>query len=172
MSVLLVGAGGALADALIARLVGEGDEVRVVEDDDRGAARWRALGAFVARGTPDDFDLVERAAQSARTIVVLSPEIPLAPVLQGATAARVDRIVVCGAGARSAAGPLEEAALDHVVLDVPQGSAWRRRRAVAPAALAEAIDAADDLAGSPRLVLDLGHADAWRALGLTPPDSL
>ena len=48
-----------------------------------------------------------------------------------------------------------------VVVGVPG-----RRGTIDPARVAEAIDAADDLAGNPRLELDLGTPDAWRALRL------
>lgn len=168
MSVLLVGAAGELAEVLIARLVEQGDEVRVVEDDDGRGSKWRALGAYVARGTPDDFDLIERAAQNVRTLVVLGrPD--LGPILSGATAASVERIVCAGARSESDVAALGEAKLDYVILETPGRSRWRRGSGVSSGAIAEAIDAADDLAGHPRLVLDLGDTGAWPALGLAPP---
>jgi hypothetical protein len=166
VSVLLIG-GGALTSAVIERLVGAGDEVRVIEPDPARGEGLRALGAFVALGSPDDFDLVERAAQNVRTIVVLV-DLDLEPVVRGASAARVDRVVVVG-GSSATPGPLEEAAIDYVVLRVPPPRLLRGPR-VSEEAVAEAIDAADDMAGDPRLVVDLGTAEGWRSLGLAPPE--
>ncbi len=42
----------------------------MIEADEPAADRWRSLGAHVASGPQWDADLVERAAQNVRTIVV------------------------------------------------------------------------------------------------------
>jgi uncharacterized protein YbjT (DUF2867 family) len=167
VSILLIGAEGDLGEAVVTRLVDQGDEVRVIEPDGRAAGRWRALGAHVAAGSPDDADLVERAAQNVRTVVVLNDH-EAEPILRGARAARVGRLVVC-TGARYrhdlAAGDFE-----YVVLTVPR-TRFGRRPALSPGALAAAVDAADDLAGRPRMSVDLGDPSGWRRLGLDPPAS-
>lgn len=165
MSVLVVGARGDAGKAVVARLVDQGDDVRVIEPDETAAARWRALGAFVARGTPDDADLVERAAQSVRTVIVLGAA-DLGPVVTGAAAAGVGRLVVC-VRRRDEVDP---AALspEVVALLIP-ATRVTRRPAISAERLAEAIDAADDLAGAPRMVVDLGASEGWRRLGLQSP---
>jgi hypothetical protein len=169
MSVLVIGGRDATADAVVRRLVGEGDEVRVIEDDAGRGDELRALGAFVARGDAGDFDLVERAAQNVRTVVVLGAGWELEPILRGARAAAVDRIVWCGTRGAVDPGVLEAGGFDYVLMHVPPPARWRRAPRIPEDALADAISAADDLAGNPRLVLDLASADAWSALGLAPP---
>ena len=165
MSILLVGADGDVGEAVVARLVQQGDEVRVIETDERASDRWRALGAHVARGAADDADLVERAAQNVRTVVVLG-EIDVRPVVQGAAAAGVDRLVLTRPAGD--ATDVADCGLDYVVLVVPR-TRLVRRRAVAAGALAEAIDAADDLAGNPKIVVDLGTDRGRSDLGLDAP---
>ena len=164
MSILVVGPAGETGEAVIGRLVDQGDEVRVIEPDEAAADRWRALGAFVARGAADDADLVERAAQNVRTVVVLRTA-DLGPVVGGATSAGVGRVVVCVRGPED----VDPATLsaDVVALVVPS-TRVTRRPAIPAARLAEAIDAADDLAGNPRMVVDLGTDAGWRQLGLEP----
>jgi uncharacterized protein YbjT (DUF2867 family) len=165
VSILLVGADGAVGDAVVERLLDQGDEVRIVEPDAAAAEHWRALGAYVAFGSPDDSDLVERAAQNVRTIVVLS-ELEGEPILTGALAAGVGRLVFCvHDGGKHEVGGKD---VDFVVLVVPR-TRFARRPAIAPSALAEAIDAADDLAGHPRIYVDLGNETGWRELGLDAP---
>ena len=167
MSVLIVGAEGEVGEAVIARLVEQGDEVRVIEPDERAGERWRALGAHVATGSPGDADLVERAAQNVRTLVALR-ELDYAPLVQGAVAAGVGRFVVAAEG--SDRFGLEDVDVEFVILLVAQ-SPFRRRPSLAPAALALAVDAADDLAGAPRIYVDLRVGEGWRRLGLDPPAS-
>jgi Trk K+ transport system NAD-binding subunit len=165
MSVLVVGAAGEVGEAVVARLIEQGDEVRVIEPDGAAAEHWRALGAHVAAGDPADADLVERAAQNARTIVALA-DTDIEPLVQGAIAARVERVVLCvhDHGPHVVAG----SDLDFVALVVPR-TRFARRAAVSPQALAEAVDAADDMAGNPRMFVNLGDAAGWRALGLEAP---
>jgi uncharacterized protein YbjT (DUF2867 family) len=70
MAVLLVDVTGDLASLLVSRLVSLSDDVRVVEDDPDAGRKWRRLGAHIARGDSTDADLIERAAQGVRTVVV------------------------------------------------------------------------------------------------------
>jgi hypothetical protein len=63
---------------------------------------------------------------------------------------------------------LDASAFDYVVLRAPRRSRWRRTPTLTPADLADAVNAADDLAGDPRLDIDLASAEGWRALGLDP----
>jgi hypothetical protein len=172
LSVLLVGGEGALAEEVVRRLVSAEDEVRVIEQDPEAASRWRSLGAHVALGSAADPDLVERAAEYARTVVVFDrgPEWRqevLAAVLEGAGSARV---VLCSESAdERIAAALAESGFDHIVLRTRRRSRWPLRTVTVSAQdLAEAVDAADDLAGNPRLDLDLGSPEGWRALRLAP----
>jgi uncharacterized protein YbjT (DUF2867 family) len=177
VSVLLVAPAGETGDAVVSRLLEAGDEVRVVSPPSDEAERWRARGAHIARGDPRDPDLIERAAQTARSIVTFDdgyggPEI-LEAALEAAVGAGVERIIVCSSGSETyARNRLAGSSLEHLVLLT--GAARRRRfplraRPVTPGDVAAAVDAADDLAGHPRLVLDLRQRDAWGALNLEPP---
>lgn len=152
MSVLLTGLEPELVAAVTRRLTEQGDQVRVVA---RGGVTYE--GAHVALGEPGDDDLVERAAQGARTIVAGIEG--RAAALAGAARAGVDRAVLIGGDAD----------------DVPGSISWvllvtkrRLRRGPAPEDVAEAIDAADDMAGEPRFVADLTTEEGWRALRLEP----
>jgi hypothetical protein len=173
MSILLVGLAEDLMPPLIRRLTDQGDEVRVLEADETASDRWRSLGAHVASGPQWDADLIERAAQNVRTIVVgdrhdRDPvELMDAVIEGGGFASREMRLVVVGEPQPRALDALRASNLDFVVL----GSARRRgllgrRPSLAPERLAEAVDAADDLAGGPRLELDLDDEQAWRELRL------
>lgn len=169
MAILVVTGGSDLDLDVVARLVGQGDEVRVLEPTSQRRDEWVAAGAFVAVGDAVDPDLIERAAQNARTIVVLASRVRsevVDTVLEAAPRAGVDRLVCCAPSipdpvtAAVRAGPL-----DHVLITTGAGGLLRRK--AAPAALiAEAIDAADDLAGEPRLELDLTEPSQLRLLGL------
>jgi uncharacterized protein YbjT (DUF2867 family) len=178
MAVLLVGAAGAVADAVVSRLLNEGDEVRIVARSSEEAEKWRALGAHIARGDPEDPDLIERAAQNARSIVAFGNDAGSHDVLdaaiEGGLGARVGRLIVCctAAPGRKVRDRVSRASLEHIVLitgAIRRGSAILRSRKVTTADVARAVDAADDLAGRPRLVLDLRRPEAWRALELEPP---
>ena len=167
MSVLLVGAEGTFRTAIASRLLEQGDEVRAIENDPRAAARLKDMGVRVARGRELDPDLVERAAQNVRTVVLVHPEDPTIPdVIEGSRFARVDRLVLCGGDAR-ARESIRASGLDHVVLRMGARRGILKRK-IADESVAEAVDAADDLAGNPRLDLDLSQEDAWRELGLDP----
>jgi hypothetical protein len=150
--------------------------VRVVEPDEGAALRWAALGAHVARGSPLDPDLLDRAAHGVRTVVVFldaarSGRDLLATVLGSEEAPPPSfRLVACMASPPAGAlEAIERSGVDHVVL-LSGARRWaRRRRTASVGQLVAAIDAADDIAGEPRLVLDLGRAQDWAELGLVPP---
>ncbi|CAN5522131.1 hypothetical protein BH24ACT26_BH24ACT26_08020 [soil metagenome] len=176
---LLIGPSAAIGEALVPRLLRQSDEVRVVEEDAGLAATWAALGAHVARGSRSDADLVERAAQNVRTIVVMprpgddAVEL-LSAVVDGATHASPSmRIVVCASHVdASVASVVKDSGLDHVVLRTGAklgGFLPLTVERVPATALAEAIDAADDLPGSPKLDLDLTVRGSWGALHLSAP---
>jgi len=176
VSVLLIRAGGPIGETLARRLRAEGDEVRVVVPPDEPAEAWRELGVKVAPGH-DDADLIERAAQGVRTAVVIDGESGSAlevieEVVVGISAARVERLILC---ARKPDQMLIDAVrasgLDYVVLTVGGGGLLSRRR-ISVEGVAEAIDAADDLAGSPRLELDLTKKESWATLGLNSPPKI
>ncbi len=173
MSVLIVTGGDPLAEIVARRLVDQGDEVRVLEEDPSTRDRWRAVGVHVAVGDPADEDLVERAAQNVRTVVLLGAALTttvVEAVIEGAGRAGADRLIACGAVVEEPLRRLiRSSRLDHVILAT--GRAGLLRRSAAPALVAEAIDAADDLAGAPRLELDLTQRAAVRALGLAGPDA-
>ena len=175
MAVLLVGPREDVAEALIERLIEQGDDARVIERDGAAAQGWRSLGAHVAVATDWDADLIERAATGARTIVLFESEGRsdelVEETLRGAGFAGADRIVLVtsslGGSTRSL---LEKSSLSFVVLQtgVRRRGLINRRATLEPSRMAEAIDAADDLAGDPRLILDLGVAEAWQTLNLPP----
>ncbi|MDQ3939785.1 MAG: NAD(P)H-binding protein [Actinomycetota bacterium] len=167
MSVLLIGAGGELGHAIARRLLSQGDEVRAIENERDAGSRLRDIGVHVARGRELDSDLVERAAQNVRTVVAIdAPGSLMAEVIDGARAASVERVVACGKLDRTAVDLLRDSELDYVVLR--SGPKGILRRGVEPTAIAAAVDAADDLAGRPRLDLDLGDGVAWKRLNVNP----
>ena len=158
MSVLLAGLDHSVGAAVTRRLLGEGDQVRVILAPGEDATGY--AGAHVATGDVGDDDLVERAAQGARTIVL--GEGPRGPALQGATRAGVERAVLLGGR-----GDEVPDSMSWIVLLVPRS--LLRRPVLSPDAVALAIDAADDLAGDPRLVADLATDEGWEALRLERP---
>lgn len=171
MSVLVVVGGSEVDEPIVRRLLAQGDNVRVLESTPVRRDLWRALGAHVAVGDPTDADLVERAAQNARTIVVVAPQATqdiLRAVTAAAAPAGVDRVVV-------SAPSLEEhlvevvraSSVSYVFIVSGRPGMWRRRR-VASERLAEAVDAADDLAGDPHLEVDLTSGSGIAELGLPP----
>lgn len=172
MAILLVGAAGALGRRVAERLIAQGDEVRVIEPAPAAAAAWRALGVYVAGGDPADEDLLVRAAQGVRTIVVLDgvgrriAEVSAA-VLRAAPALPEGRVVLCAAAPpRRVLEALRASGLDYVVLAT--GRRLLGRGGVPPEVVAEAVDAADDLAGAPRLELDLTDRAARARLNIDP----
>jgi hypothetical protein len=162
VSLLIVGLPVEVTDQLIPLLVGQGDEVRIVEGEAGRIERWRSLGAHVARGAPEDDDLVERAAQNVRTLIVGDEAVP--ETLEGARRAGVGRFVHLGAsfGADELAAMVDE----YVIL---RSSGRRRilgRAGLDPLRSARLIDAADDLAGEVKLDLDAAEESTWTRLGL------
>ncbi len=171
MSVLLIGLGRDLGLVVTKRLVAQGDEVRVLLDEPRLAADYKAAGAYTALGHADDDDLIERAAQDVRTIVLgeqCSDE-EVEAAVDAAARARVERIVMCRRGIDAVPQQVASSGRDFVILTMPPRRGFRRKERLSDALVAEAIDAADDLAGNPRLVLDLANAGAWEALNLPRP---
>jgi NAD(P)-dependent dehydrogenase (short-subunit alcohol dehydrogenase family) len=167
MSVVVLGASGKLGAAVVNKLLEAGDDVGVVEPSPERAEGWRRAGAHVARGNSGDADLIERAAQNARTIVVLDADRDvLCAAVEGARLAGVDRIVATGPRtAPELVELLRESGLDYVLLETGR----RRPGPLTPADVGRAVDAADDLAGRPRLELSLRSKEAWRELRLEPP---
>jgi hypothetical protein len=172
MSVLLLHPPLETGTALIERLTAQGDEVRVIERDPQLADRWRTLGAFVAQGSADDPDLIERAAHSCRTMVMFemddSAASAVATALAGVRNTTIDRVVLIARGATAACLQLlRDENIDHVLMHAtPQRPLLRWRRADVDL-ITEMVDAADDLSGHPRLELDLSDSGARRALGLS-----
>jgi hypothetical protein len=170
LSVLLACLPEDIVEATIERLIAQGDEVRVIEPDRRLADRYRAMGAFVAAGSPFDEDLVERAAQNVRTVVMGDKDLiteDLVGLTQGGLKAGVERWIYWSkAGATWSdwfRGEVGEG--DYVVLTTGRRRFLNTRR-VSPEAVAEAIDAADDLQGPVRLELDLADPSSRKALKL------
>lgn len=166
MSVLLVAPSGDIGRAIVTRLIEQGDEVRVVTDRDEGS--WRRLGAHVAVGDTADDDLIMRAGQHSRTIVLFgSDRTRIESALAGAATARIERAVFVLDDAQRLPEGAADRLSSYVVLQTGRS---RRRPRIAAADLARAVDAADDLAGAIALRVDLREASAWKALGLEAPD--
>lgn len=165
-----------VTEVLAMRLIAQDDEVRLVLGDASGRDRWQGLGIHVAVGDVTDDDFMWRACTNVRTIVAGDAPPLEDPTVRAALAPIVaktdaDRLVVVGPPdddelARSA----PSSGLSHVVLRFRKRSLLGRTRPPEPDQLAAAIDAADDLAGEPRLDLDLSQAASWAELRLAPPD--
>ncbi len=166
MSVLLIGLDEEVCAATITRLTAQEDEVRVLEASRTRAMRWRDMGAIVAEGQATDPDLVERAALGARSVVLGPVASYLAPVLEGIRMAGAPRFIFI-ARERADIGTVEGAAESYVVLRIPPEGLLRRAK-IGADALAECIDAADDLTGTPKMVVEV-TTDAGRALLGLPP---
>jgi NAD(P)-dependent dehydrogenase (short-subunit alcohol dehydrogenase family) len=147
VSILLVDPPEDLGRAAVTQLLTQGDEVRVLAT---GPEPWRSMGAHVAVGEAEE-DLIERAGQNARSLVLFwpTPEV-LHAAEQGAAAARIDRLILVGD--RSMPVPNSPG---RVVLRVP--GRWSLRKPTNEA-IAEAIDWADDWAGETPLEKDLGKS--------------
>lgn len=166
-----MGAGIDLATALLKTLVRPDDQVRIVEEDPVLAERWRSAGAHVAPGLDDDPDLVSRAAEGART-VVLCDESCSQEVLESLAeeAVKDRRIVVWAELGRLDPAPLRAGSAQHIWLSGSHRRRdWGRRKALSYEEIARVIDAADDLEGAPRWELDLTDPASWERLGLTRP---
>lgn len=173
MSVLLIGLADDLVDVLAARLIRQMDEVRALVTDQMGGAGTGTHAVHIASGPYlDDPDLVERAAQNVRTIVLGDHWEPrtveaLQAIADGARAAGVGRLVLVGTRIVDWASHVIEG-FEYVLLRAPRKGVLRRS-GLSLDEVAEAIDAADDLAGQVKLDLDLNDDEAWRDLRLAPP---
>jgi phosphatidylserine/phosphatidylglycerophosphate/cardiolipin synthase-like enzyme len=171
VSILLVGLPEGVAEATIERLRAQGDEVRVIEPDPAAQQRWRSAGAYVATGDLDA-DLVERAAQGVRTLVLgrwlPAADDPIEELLAGAVRAGVGRVVVYTD--RGETERWTQAFAESVVLRAPHRRTpfGRGPRGLSEKETAELIDAADDIAGPLRLDLDV-TTESWAPLGLAAP---
>ncbi len=128
-------------EAIARRLIDAGDQVRVIWSGDAGPLR--DLGAFVARGHPNDADLVERAAFGCETIVVVDRERSARlDVLDAVRPLQVDRVVYVG-GIRSddVVSACSSLGRERILLWTRRGGL--RRREAAPDVIAAAVDAAD-----------------------------
>ena len=168
MTIVVLGASGELGAAVVNRLLEAGDDVGVIEPSPERAELWRRAGALVAPGSSSDADLIERAAQAARTLVVLGADQEvLNAAVEGARFAGVGRIIVTGPRSKpESIALLRASGLDYVVLVTGR----RLLGAASPADVGRAVDAADDLPGRPRLELSLRRAESWRELRLEPPE--
>ena len=145
MSILLVEPARDIATSVLSELVAQGDEVRIVtvapEKD------WSDLGAHIAKGNGTDADLLERAGQGARTVVLFDPSgDQAAAAVEAAASARIERLVVCSKKLGEEVDVVRSSGLSYVFLIT-----GRRARSAAAAA----IDWADDLAGDVKLEVDL-----------------
>lgn len=170
MSILLVDPEPVLGATILEHLLAEGDEVRVLVNE---PADWKTRGAFVAVGDPMDPDLVERACTNVRTIVFASstrgiPVSRLAAAVPAAQKAGTDRVVVCvPSGETAAQGWLDAAGVCYAIL-VTGKRGFLPKKSVDPKNVARAVSAADDLAGEPKLVVDLTDEAEWSKLGGHP----
>jgi hypothetical protein len=156
--------------AVFDRLREQGDEVRVIEDDPIAAEAWKERGGYAALAREWDADLIERASFGARTIVIFerrdrNPEELLTETLKAAVPAGLDRVILIREKA-SVPASLEGSDVAYVILATGKRSLLKRAPTITPERLGRAVDAADDLAGTPRLALDLTEAAALRTLGL------
>jgi uncharacterized protein YbjT (DUF2867 family) len=169
VSILIVEPDAGLGPELIRRLISEGDEVRVLIPVRAEAHRWQSLGAFVAIGDPLDADLVTRACQNVRTLVAVVPgrrrsTSVLQTLVSAAAAAGTGRVVVCTSDPPAElVAVLEASGLEYVILNAGRRG-FLPRRGPDMAALAAAVSAADDLAGAPKMVVDLTREEGWAAL--------
>jgi TrkA-N domain len=179
MSVLVIG-DAPETETVVRFLIAEGDQVGVIEADRKQLQRWASIGAYAALGDAEDPDLVERCATQARTIVVFESPGPGGPnitdVLRavlhaGQMLPAAPRLVMVSQNpSLTVQAQLNSAALDYIVLrtGLARGLLRRGPKAIPADKLAEAVNAADDLAGEPRLDLDLARRSGWEALRLEP----
>ena len=167
MSVLLVHPDEELGGAIVERLIEDGDEVRVLVPSE---GSWRTKGAFVATGDAMDADLVERACTNVRTIVFpftdRKPHTSLLDaVVPAASRAGTDRVIVCTPAATDDLVRLLDASTSSYAVLITGRRGFLPGRSVDPERVAAAVSAADDIAGEPKLVVDLGTEEGWQLLG-------
>jgi uncharacterized protein YbjT (DUF2867 family) len=161
-------------EVLAMRLVDQGDDVRVLGQARDDADGWRRFGARPALGDPRDPDLIERASQGVRSIVLISSaaaDVDIAgAAIDGGKAAGVDRLIVCADLLDKRVNALVRGSgLDHVLLQRARRLGPLNLRGIKDADAAAAVDAADDMDGNPKLELDLTRKESWAALNLEPP---
>ncbi len=171
MSILIVGGGIPLTTALIEVLLERGDEVRVVEDDPELITRWRSRGARPARGAVDDVDLITRAAEGARSLVLCDEFFSLATVPEIETYLSSDTRLIFVLEHSDPAVRLPSARQHVILRRLATRSRWGGRRGLGYDAIARLVDAADDIVGEPSLDLDMRDAASWLRLGLDPSGS-
>lgn len=169
MSVVLIGPSGSLGRAVLSRLMDQGDDIRVIEDDPAAAQDWKAMGAHVALAREWDADLIERACFGARTMVIFERKNNDDELLSEALRAReptgVDRLILVRPKPTTPAA-LARADTDHVVLGTGGGGILKRKSSASDDLVADAVNAADDIEGHPRLVVDLTNPIDLQKLGL------
>jgi Trk K+ transport system NAD-binding subunit len=145
VSILLVEPARDIATSVVIKLLDQGEEVRIVAIAPE--PEWSDLGAHIARGDGTDADLLERAGQGARTVVLFDPSgEQAAAAVEAATNARIERLVVCSKRMGEEVDVVRTSGLSYVLL-----LTGRRARNSA----ADAIDWADDVAGDVKLEVDL-----------------
>lgn len=172
MSILLAGLPDRLAEAISQRLLAQSDEVRIMLDSPADRDTWRERGVYVAVGDLEDEDFVWRAAGGVRTVVAGAERLEGtagAVLLEGAKRAGADRFIVLASGSSVPSGL---PATGAIVLRLPKKKLLGGKERIAPKDVAIAVDAADDLAGSPQLDLDLSDPSGWVELRLPPPADL
>lgn len=167
MSILLVHPDEELGGAIVERLIEDGDEVRVLVPSE---GSWRTMGAFVATGDAMDADLVERACTNVRTIVFpftdRKPHTSLLDaVVLAASRAGTDRVIVCTPAPTADLVRLLDASTSSYAVLITGRRGFLPGRAVDVERVAAAVSAADDIAGEPKLVVDLGTEEGWMQLG-------
>lgn len=159
---------GEVEPAVARRLLDQGDEVRVVVVDAVEKPAWVALGIHVAIGDPTDDDLIERAGQGARTLALFDehandPE-TVGAASKAATAAGIERLILCAPDVPPGILQLIEGAeAGYVALSYGRRLSLKGRAPVE--VIVEAVDAADDMSGDPRLAVDLRQGGALALLG-------
>ncbi|MFP5351994.1 MAG: NAD(P)H-binding protein [Actinomycetota bacterium] len=168
MSVLMVVGRGEAEPAVARRLLGQGDEVRVVVTDASEKPAWVSLGVHVAVGDPTDDDLIERAGQSARTLVLFdghaNDPATVGAATKAASAAGIERLILCAPDVSSEIRrQVEETQKSYVLLSYGRRLSLKGRASVE--VISEAVDAADDMSGDPRVAVDLREEGALGLLG-------
>jgi uncharacterized protein YbjT (DUF2867 family) len=166
VSILLIEPPENPGHAVVERLIAQGDEVRVIVRS--GPENWKTGGAHVAQGDGTDADLVERAGQDCRTLVLFDPDGEVTEsAVEAARAAKIARLIVCCTRPLPhVVETVRSSGLEYVVLTIATSRVLRRK--VSGPSIAAAIDAADDISGRDvHLELDLSRPASWRELGLT-----